>query len=114
MHRTKCRAQQFFAMLYDDLMRVSVPLVIAILGPTCGPLTCRYYISQARITFETCLSILSTRLCCRVHLFEALMKSFQLSYPFSYKLETSTYAISILHVVVRPFLSQSATSEEQR
>jgi hypothetical protein len=68
--------------LYDDLMRVSVPLVIAILGPTCGPLTCRYYISQARITFETCLSILSTRFCCRMHLFASVLNSFQLSLSF--------------------------------
>jgi hypothetical protein len=99
MHRTKCRAQQFSAMLYDDLARQL--LVTVIPGPPCGPLTCKYYIGQARITFETHLSILSTRFCCRVHLFEVLIISPAVKF-FSVQLETSTCAISILYVVVRP------------
>lgn len=58
-------------------------LVTVILGPPCGPLTCKYYIGQARITFETRLLILSTRFCCRVHLFEVLIISPAVKSSFS-------------------------------
>lgn len=68
-------------------------LVTAILGPQTGPLICMCYLSQDKMTLETCLSILYTRFCCRYAFPRMLHRNFSTAViPFFIQLETPTHA----------------------